>query len=286
MPPHSTISFSGSWLIFEKVGNDVRVVEVATFERDSITLKRSGFLGLVDAKEFRTELWPPARYTGPISCNIGEFSQTMCILPPPALFWSFREEGIVTVDRVALEKEPFGDMYCRNLGVDSDFPRYTRTFWAINDKGVVAISEERSGHVSLQWTDYRPEDSSVNVSSMALTFPINTIENTCVTCIAGVGDNILSLPVTECRAIKPKELEDSMMDCDCHLYRFLAALCALGLVCLLSTLIYSCVSTMAATSDSYFPTKHKRGKRCLNGNDSVPIVSLRRLRKCAASLAD
>lgn len=272
-------------MIFEHFnGESVRMVEVATFEGDSITVKRPGFLGISNGKTFRAELWPPAKYTGAIACNIGDFSKTMCILPSPSLFWSFREDGIVTVERIPMEKHPFGDVYCRNLGVDLESMRYSRTFWSINEKGVVAVSEKRLGQVSLRWTDDRPDESSVNTSNMALTFSINDVESTCVTCIAGVGDDILSLPVTECRTIRPKNSYTQSENCDCNLYRFLAALCAMGLVSLLSTLIYSCISTM--TSSSTHLSTSRCGKRRSNGNDSTHVISLRHLRRCSASLGD
>lgn len=144
--PNSIPIFSGSWMIFESTeGSSFKMLEVATFVGNSITFKRSGFLGSSDGQTYSSELWPPAKYTGPISCTVGDFSKTICVLPSPSLFWSFRETGVVTVERMPVEEQPFGDSYCRNLGVDSEHSRYTRTFWAINSRGVVAISEEQSG---------------------------------------------------------------------------------------------------------------------------------------------
>lgn len=197
-------------------------------------------MGLVNSETRQTELYPPSWFSGLVVCAVGRIVQNMCVLPRPLLVWNLHPmTGMITVDRAAPSPDAFGDDYCRSIGADIGTRRYTRTFWALDGKGIVAVSERVPGNVLFRWTRKIPNGASVNTSTLGLTFPGRSDVSICVTCIAGAGENILSLATTECRAVTISRLaipEDP--PCDCHLQRFLGAICSLLFITLVSALAY------------------------------------------------
>lgn len=237
--------FFGSWSIFEPSetgdGNTFAMIEVATFKPHSFVLKRSGFLGLVDSASRRTELWPPSPFTGVVMCTVGRVVLSMCVLPPPSLIWNLHPTtGFMTVDRVPIHPHPFGSEYCRTIGADIGAPRYTRTFWSLDDRGVVAVAERRPDNVLFRWAAKVPAGTSVNTTTLGLTFPARSEASVCVTAIVGAGENILSLAAKECRVVTfPDAITfKDRPTCDCHLQRFLGAVCSMLIITLFSTLAY------------------------------------------------
>nr|WEG69846.1 protein m164 [Mastomys natalensis cytomegalovirus 3]WEG70126.1 protein m164 [Mastomys natalensis cytomegalovirus 3]WEG70266.1 protein m164 [Mastomys natalensis cytomegalovirus 3]WEG70826.1 protein m164 [Mastomys natalensis cytomegalovirus 3] len=241
--PTPGLPFSGSWFVMETVGNggQLRKTEIAVFDSTNFILKTPGFLGLADAGAFVTELWPPTGYVGIVYCAIGNLVQNLCIIPVPKLHWSLSSDGIITVERLpGSAVDAFGHTHCRSLGPDSGPPRYSRTFWGVNKRGVVAVSEETPGDIVLHWSSDRSSTYNVNSSNMALSFAARSDVPTCVTCIAGSGGNILSLSTTECRTVRVQEsVRETYVSCDCHAQRFAAAVCSMLFITVVSTILYA-----------------------------------------------
>lgn len=197
-------AMKGKWWIYEDVGDaKTRAVTVASFDRDSFVPLRSGFLGISESALGRTELWPSSRFSGLIVCEMGSVTKQICVLPAPHLVWSLNRQRSIVLERRPFGSSAFGDSHCRALGTDSNSNKFTRTVWGLNGQTVVAASERTMGRVTFHWSEEIMPEVSVNSTSMALSLRPSTKDSTiCVTCIAGIGENILSLPVTECRNIK------------------------------------------------------------------------------------
>lgn len=229
----SPTAFEGNWSIYESdetIGT--RAVIVAFFARDSFTPLQSGFLGTSDSQYRRSELWPSSSFSGLVVCQVGSEIRRICILPAPRLVWSFYRGRAVTLERKPSGPSAFGDVYCRALGTDPAPRTFTRTVWGLNGHIIVATSKQSTGRITFHWSDKIPDRVSINSTSMALSIKPQAQDSiTCVTCIAGIGENILSLPVTECRYIKghykiTEIKKQKQGDCVCiHRYVF-SAVCS------------------------------------------------------------
>nr|WEG69430.1 protein m164 [Mastomys natalensis cytomegalovirus 2]WEG69706.1 protein m164 [Mastomys natalensis cytomegalovirus 2] len=255
--PSSSV-FNGSWSVIDDLPGEVGVTtQVASFLGDVFFVDVRGFTGLADGAEFRSELWPPAGFSGRIACASGRRAKTICLLPPPALHWVLEANDLVTVERRAPPTAtPFGDAACRSLGADQGTPRYTRTFWGLNGDGVVGVSEDAPARLSLRWRAERPPGVSLNTSTLSITFPVREEEHTCATCIVGAGDDILSLPAVECRTLRRGVAQTRARPkrCNCSLGICTAVFCASCFSLSMAFFLYACVSAVAtpgaATADT------------------------------------
>lgn len=233
----SVTVFEGNWSIYESVEpTGTRAVTVASFEQDFFIPLRSGFLGISEARYGRTELWPSSSFSGLIVCQVGPVIKKICILPLPRLVWSLYRDDTVVLERKPLGPSAFGDAHCRALGTDPASYKFTRTMWGFNGQAIVAASEHVAGRVTFHWSSDVPLEISINSTSMALSIrPLSRDSTACVTCIAGIGDNILSLPVTECRHIKGRsvvaKIERALpIRCSCINQYVFSAVCSTSLM--------------------------------------------------------
>ncbi|AFX83463.1 a164 [Rat cytomegalovirus ALL-03] len=224
----ASTKFYGQWSVVEYVNSKYNVTSViAIFEENTFTLKQAGFLGLVDPTLYQTELWPPTGFSGNIMCTVGHVSQVLCLIPPPIIDWALGTDDLVTVNRSPRPEDASAHNSCKgDIDVHSESTdlKYTHTFWAVDGKGVVGASEDEPGEVTFNWLSRSRSKFTMNISSMSLTFPPRKDKQTCVTCIAGFGGNILSLSTTECRLIRPPSYDVPVV---CFSYRSFVVSCSI-----------------------------------------------------------